>query len=208
MLRFVVRAAWRGVPWVCAAAIATGGCGTNAKPAGPFNNAPPPSRSPAAAAPPTSVPGSLIRNGPYRFVEPPLAAWTDYPNSRLGAAIVFVRLNRDIAYNAPLFALDGLGLALNSGGFSDLRTGHCYEAALNAGELPRGYYVGRIVTISLEITPVRGHPPGRLTIKVPLRPALAQLPNTESGPDTLPDPAEPYFRLLGCGHTRPTYATS
>jgi hypothetical protein len=190
---------------VCVAA-ATAACGSG-KSTSPFGNAPVPSRSAAATAPPKSVPGSLVRRGPYRFVEPPIAIWGDYPNSRLGTLEVFVRLNRDLAYNAPLFALDNLGLALNSGGFSDLRTGHCYEAAQNSGAIGKGYYVGRIVTIELDIVAQHGHPAGSLTVKVPLRPALAPLPNAPPGPDTLPDLAEPYFQLLGCGTTRPSRAT-
>jgi hypothetical protein len=168
-----------------------------------LENAPPPARTSLAESPPASVPGSSARSGPYRLIEPPLAVWADYPGSTIGDVAVFVRLNRGLPYDSPDFMLDKLALALNSGGYTDFRQGNCYMAALNVGVLPKGYFVGKIVKVQLYIRQRSNHATakfvGHLSIKVPLRPALAAAPGV-AAPVGEPEDQQ-YFDLLGCGHT-------
>jgi hypothetical protein len=196
----------RSVRWLATIGVGLwflSGCGpgshgeAGAPTVGEFYNAPAASLSRAATERPRAVPSSLVRQGPYRFVGPPIAVWTDFlPSNQDMPARVFVRLNRDLAFNAPSFRLDGVALAANSGGITDARPPHCYEAAANYGLVRKGYYVGRIVTISLRIRATRGQPSGYLSIKVPLRPALKRTSATTPGVD--PDRSQQYFDLLGC----------
>jgi hypothetical protein len=157
---------------------------------------PPAPKSPAEpkVPAPRSDPGSIRRQGPYRFTRPPVVVqWRRGSTPPLYE--VYFRINRRLSthHEAVFVKLNGsAGYSTNGLGYDDDHTPNCYAKGIDtfrtyARSLRRAR-PGDLVRVTLRFT---RRPRGLLSIRVPLRRATPQDPAPGDAYDA-------WWHSLGC----------